>query len=199
MNYKLSKIICSAAIISTLMPLSACQKKQENIAEYVIYMYQVEDMMRACGLDIETVKKNIISQYSQPQAVIDEMTYWYDNIIALMRNQKIEQKGHLQEVLNVVDDLNDLHLQLLRSPLHPDYKVAYQEAAPVIGQSIAITKTNGASEIEVCFEMMYMILLLRLQKKEISNDTNFAVAKISRLLAILSEKYHKNEKEGLEF
>ena len=94
--------------------LIARQKKQENIAEYVIYMYQVEDMMRACGLDIETVKKNIISQYQQPQAVIDEMTYWYDNIIALMRNQKIEQKGHLQEVLNVVDDLNDLHLQLLR-------------------------------------------------------------------------------------
>ena len=196
--------------------LIARQKKQENIAEYVIYMYQVEDMMRACGLDIATVKKNIISQYQQshqhaqqrhrhgkpgqqPQAVIDEMTYWYDNIIALMRNQKIEQKGHLQEVLNVVDDLNDLHLQLLRSPLHPDYKVAYQEAAPVIGQSIAITKTNGASEIEVCFEMMYMILLLRLQKKEISNDTNFAVAKISKLLAILSEKYHKNEKDGLDF
>jgi hypothetical protein len=179
--------------------LIARQKKQENIAEYVIYMYQVEDMMRACGLDIATVKKNIISQYQQPQAVIDEMTYWYDNIIALMRNQKIEQKGHLQEVLNVVDDLNDLHLQLLRSPLHPDYKVAYQEAAPVIGQSIALTKTEGASEIEVCFEMIYMILLLRLQKKEISNDTNFAVAKISKLLAILSEKYHKNEKDGLAF
>ena len=179
--------------------LIARQKKQENIAEYVIYMYQVEDMMRACGLDIETVKKNIIAQYSQPQDILDEMTYWYDNIIALMRNQKIEQKGHLQEVLNVVDDLNDLHLQLLRSPLHPDYKVSYQEAAPVIGQSIAITKTNGASEIEVCFEMMYMILLLRLQKKEISNDTQFAVNKISRMLAILSEKYHKNEKEGLEF
>ena len=173
--------------------LIARQKKQDNIAEYVIYMYQVEDMMRACGLDIETVKKNIISQYSQPQAVIDEMTYWYDNIIALMRNQKIEQKGHLQEVLNVVDDLNDHQRRLSID------NVVYQEAAPVIGQSIAITKTNGASEIEVCFEMMYMILLLRLQKKEISNDTNFAVAKISKLLAILSEKYKKNEAEGLDF
>ena len=179
--------------------LIARQKKQENIAEYVIYMYQVEDMMRACGLDIKTVKKNIISQYSQPQETIDEITYWYDNIIALMRNQNIEQKGHLQEVNNIVDDLYDLHLRLLRSPLHPDYKVAYQEAAPVIGQSIALTKANGASEIEVCFEMMYMILLLKLQKKEINNDTAFAVAKISRMLAILSEKYHKNEKEGLEF
>ena len=179
--------------------LIARQKKQDNIAEYVIYMYQLEDMMRACNLDIDVVKKNIISQYKQPQDTINEMTYWYDNIIALMRNQQIEKKGHLQEVLNVVDDLNVLHLKLLRSPLHPDYKVAYQAAAPIIGQSIAITKTDGASEVEVCFEMMYMILLLRLQKKEISNDTNFAVAKISKLLAILSEKYHKNEKEGLDF
>lgn len=179
--------------------LIARQKKQDNIAEYVVYMYQVEDMMRACKLDIETVKKNIISQYNQPQETIDEITYWYDNIIALMRNQKIEQKGHLQEVENIVDDLYELHLKLLRSPLHPDYKVAYQEAAPVIGQSIALTKADGASEIEVCFEMMYMILLLRLKKKEINNDTAFAVAKISRLLAILSEKYHKNEKDGLDF
>ncbi|MBO7440599.1 MAG: DUF4924 family protein [Bacteroidales bacterium] len=179
--------------------LIARQKKQDNIAEYVVYMYQVEDMMRACKLDIETVKKNIISQYNQPQETIDEITYWYDNIIALMHNQKIEQKGHLQEVENIVDDLYELHLKLLRSPLHPDYKVAYQEAAPVIGQSIALTKADGASEIEVCFEMMYMILLLRLKKKEINNDTAFAVAKISRLLAILSEKYHKNEKDGLDF
>lgn len=179
--------------------LIARQKKQDNIAEYVVYMYQVEDMMRACKLDIETVKKNIISQYNQPQETIDEITYWYDNIISLMRNQKIEQKGHLQEVENIVDDLYELHLKLLRSPLHPDYKVAYQEAAPVIGQSIALTKADGASEIEVCFEMMYMILLLRLKKKEINNDTAFAVAKISRLLAILSEKYHKNEKDGLDF
>lgn len=179
--------------------LIARQKKQENIAEYVIYMYQVEDMMRACNLDIEVVKRNIISQYSQPQDIMDEMTYWYDNIIALMKNQKIEQKGHLQEVANVVDDLYELHLQLLRSPLHPDYKVAYQEAAPVIGQSIAITHKEGASEIEICFEMMYMILLLRLKKKEITNDTSYAINKISRLLSILSQKYHKNEKEGLDF
>ncbi len=179
--------------------LIARQKKQENIAEYVVYMYQIEDMMRACNMDIEIVKKNIISQYQQPQPIIDEITYWYDNIIALMRNQKIEQKGHLQEILNVVADLNDLHLQLLRSPLHPDYKSAYQDAAPVIGQSIAITKTNGASEIEVCFEMMYMILLLRLQKKEISTDTSFAISKISHMLAILSDKYKKNEDEGLDF
>jgi hypothetical protein len=179
--------------------LIARQKKKENIAEYIIYMYQVEDMMRACNLDIEIVKKEIISKYSQPKEVVDEITYWYDNIIALMRNQKIEKKGHLQEITNVVADLYDLHLQLLRSPLHPDYKFAYQEAAPVIGQSIAVCKKEGASEIEVCFEMLYLILLLRLQHKDINKDTEYAVGKISRLIAILSSKYKRNEDEGLDF
>ena len=43
MNYKLNKLICSAAIVSSLMPLSACQKKSDNITlsnenelEYII-------------------------------------------------------------------------------------------------------------------------------------------------------------------
>ncbi len=177
----------------------ARQKKKENIAEYIIYMYQIEDLMRACNLDIEVVRKNILSQYNQPEAVMEEITYWYDNIIALMKNQKIDQKGHLQEMQNVVADLNELHLQLLRSPLHPDYKVAYQEAAPVIGQSLAVTKKEGASEVEICFEMLYMILLLKLQKKEISNDTQYGIGKISKMLAILSEKYKKYEADEIDF
>lgn len=177
----------------------ARQKKKENIAEYIIYMYQIEDMMRACNLDIDVVKKNIISQYKVSDEVLEEVNYWYDNIIALMKNEKIEKSGHLQEVTNVVADLNDLHLQLLRSPLHPDYKVAYQEAAPSIGQSIAITKKEGVSEVEVSFEMMYMILLLKLQKKEISTDTSYAVGKISKMLAILSDKYKKYEADEIDF
>lgn len=31
MNYKLSKLACSIAIVSTIMPLTACQKKQDDI------------------------------------------------------------------------------------------------------------------------------------------------------------------------
>ncbi|MBR3230127.1 MAG: hypothetical protein IKF91_04810 [Bacilli bacterium] len=31
MKYKLDKLMCSLAIVSTLMPLTACQKKTENI------------------------------------------------------------------------------------------------------------------------------------------------------------------------
>lgn len=31
MNYKLNKLICSVAIVSSIMPLSACQKKTDDI------------------------------------------------------------------------------------------------------------------------------------------------------------------------
>ncbi|MBQ1884802.1 MAG: DUF4924 family protein [Bacteroidales bacterium] len=176
----------------------AHKKRKENIAEYVLYMFQVEDMMRACNCDFETVKQRIISQYNQPPEVMKDIEYWYDNIIALMKNEGVEQKGHLREVLNIIDDMHDLHLRLLRSPLHPDYKAAYQDAAPVIGQSIQKTQSNGVSEIEVCVQMMYMILLLKLQHKEISGDTMFGVQKISKMLAILSAKYKMWEDDKLE-
>ena len=125
----------------------ARQKRKENIAEYVLYMFQVEDMMRACHCDFEIVKQQIISKYTQSPGTIKDIEYWYENIILLMKNEGVEQKGHLREVLNIIDDMHDLHLRLLRSPLHPDYKAAYQEAAPVIGQSIQKTHSEGVSNV----------------------------------------------------
>ncbi|MDE6400025.1 MAG: DUF4924 family protein, partial [Muribaculaceae bacterium] len=44
--------------------ITASLKKRENIAEYLLYMWQIEDLIRANGLDIEKIKSNIIDQYS---------------------------------------------------------------------------------------------------------------------------------------
>ena len=113
----------------------ARQKRKENIAEYVLYMFLVEDMMRACHCDFEIVKQQIISKYSQPPETIKDIEYWYENIVLLMKNEGVEQKGHLREVLNIIDDMHDLHLRLLRSPLHPDYKAGGNVAAFLSNES----------------------------------------------------------------
>ena len=34
----------------------ASQKKKENIAEYLLYMWQIEDIIRAYGLDIDQIQ-----------------------------------------------------------------------------------------------------------------------------------------------
>ena len=50
-------------------------------------------------------------------------------------------------------------------------------------------------ELETCFNALYGVLLLRLQKKEIQSDTLKAIQQISAFLSILAEKY-KQEKAG---
>ena len=35
----------------------ASQKRKENIAEYLLYMWQIEDMIRANNLDIDKIRK----------------------------------------------------------------------------------------------------------------------------------------------
>ena len=39
------------------------QKRKENIAEYLLYMYQVEDMIRANGLDLDSIENSLISKF----------------------------------------------------------------------------------------------------------------------------------------
>ena len=45
----------------------ASQKKKENIAEYLLYMWQIEDIIRAYGLDIGKIQKHIINSYDLPE------------------------------------------------------------------------------------------------------------------------------------
>lgn len=179
--------------------LIAQAKKKENIAEYVIYMFQIEDMMRACNNDFEIVKTRIVDKFDVDETQRKDISYWYENILEMMKNEGVEKKGHLQVVLNTIDDINDLHLQLLRSPLHPDYKLLYRDAAPVIGQTLAKSGKTGQSEIESCLEYMYMILLMKLRGAEISNDTIFAISKISKMLALLSYKYNMRDADNIDF
>ena len=43
--------------------LIAREKKKSNIAEYILYMWQVEDMLRGLGLDINRVKNELIARF----------------------------------------------------------------------------------------------------------------------------------------
>lgn len=43
--------------------LIAQQKRKENLAEYILYLYQVEDLIRAFHLDMNLIDKNLVSRY----------------------------------------------------------------------------------------------------------------------------------------
>lgn len=175
--------------------LIAKQKKKENIAEYLLYMWQVEDLIRANKLDIELIKANVIEKFDQPDDVKKEMTDWYEGLIDMMRYEGAAEKGHLQINKNVIIDLTDFHLRLLKALSEPDYKAVYYKTLPFIVELRTKSEDKSIPELETCFSALYGYLLLRLQQKEVSGETQAAIAQISSLLRALSVKY-KQEKDG---
>ena len=175
------------------------QLKENNIAEYLIYMWQVEDMIRANGCDIEKIKKNIVEAYPLTEEQKVELTQWYIDLIEMMRRENVMEKDHLQINKNIITWLTDLHLQLLRSSKFPYYSAAYYKALPYIVELRAKGANKEEPELETCFEALYGILLLKLQKKEISEETKKAQQAISGLLAMLSHYYIEDKKGELEF
>ena len=175
------------------------QLKQQNIAEYLLYMWQVEDLIRANGFDIEKIKKYIIEPYpSLAEGQKKELEQWYADLINMMHDEGVMQKGHLQINKNIIVWLTDLHLRLLRSPKFPYYSAAYYKALPFIVELRAKGADRDVPELETCFDAMYGVWMLKLQKKEVSEDTQKAVKVISDLLAMLAGYYIKEKKGELD-
>ena len=58
--------------------LIAREKRRTNVAEYILYMWQVEDMLRALALDIEQVDRHVVSQFRVDEKTKLEIREWYD-------------------------------------------------------------------------------------------------------------------------
>lgn len=178
--------------------LIARQKKNENIAEYLLYMWQVEDIIRVHKFDIDSINQNIIDKFDQPDDIKNEIKDWYEGLIAMMKLEGITQNGHLQINKNVIIDLTDLHQRLLKSPKEPEYIASYYKTLPFIVELRSKSEDKNIPELETCFAALYGFLLLRLQQKEISGETQAAISQISSFLRMLSNRYHLDKEGKLE-
>ena len=170
----------------------ARQKRKENIAEYLLYMWQVEDLIRANKFDMDSINRTVIAHYDQPEEVKKEIAQWYEELIEMMRSEGVMEKGHIQLNKNVIITLTDLHLRLLKSPKEMVYSAAYYKTLPYIVQ------LRAKSGLETCFAAVYGYLLLRMQGKEVSAETLEGIKQISSFLALLAEKYREDMKGELK-
>ena len=176
----------------------AQQKRKENIAEYLLYMWQVEDIIRASRLDIDTIDQNIISKYQIDDVARAQVRDWWESLIEMMRLEHVEQRGHLQINKNVLIRLTDLHLQLVNSDKYPEYGADYFHTLPYIVELRAKQpEDEKTGELETCFNALYGVLMLKLQGKEIGKDTLLAIAQISHFIGLLAAYYKKDEESPL--
>ncbi|MBO7609356.1 MAG: DUF4924 family protein [Muribaculaceae bacterium] len=174
----------------------ANQKRRENIAEYLLYMWQVEDILRASQCNMEAIERNIISQYDLTDEQRQQERDWWESLIMMMNAEGVKEKGHLQINKNVLIRLTDLHLQLLHDPKHPDYGAEFYRTLPYIVELRAKTsQEQQVGELETCFNALYGMLMLKLQGREISPETQQAMTQISKFIGRLAA-YFKKDEEG---
>lgn len=148
------------------------KNKKDNIAEYILYLWQMEDYLRAFPNQ---------SEATQELHELNEM----------MHREGITDNGHLQLAQNALSELEELHAQLLNEDAM--YRAAVIRLQPGLNILKAKTDRPTMSDIEACLTLLYQITLLRLQKKEISAETGNVQEQATKLLQFLSKVYYDNK------
>lgn len=176
----------------------AQELKKKSIAEYLLYMWQMEDLIRAYGCSLARIRREYIDRFDYTDEQKDEETDWFGNLIRMMNEEGRRQEGHLQINKIIVKDLADLHNQLMLSGKFPFYNAEYYKVLPFIVE-LRNKGDKEVNEIENCLDALYGVMLLRLQQKPVSDETESAIREITTFIGMLSDYYIKDRTEGLDF
>ena len=177
----------------------AQELRKSNIAEYLLYMWQVENIIRAYDCSLSRIRREYIERFEYDDEQKEELADWYGNLIRMMNQEGCREKGHLQINKVTMQTLIELNDQLLQSTKFPFYNAEYYKVLPYIVELRNRGADKDENEVETCFNSLYGVMMLRLQKKEITANTDHAIKEITTFIGMLSDYYKKDKEEGLKF
>jgi len=179
--------------------LVAQEIRKTNIAEYILYMWQVEDLLRACSFNPELIETKLVSRFNADEKTAKEIAAWYNNLSLMMEKEHIQEKGHLQVIANLISDLNEFHLKLIETQADERYLELYQMNQVAISEFIYKSGNSVQNEVEACLNALYGVLMLKLKDVKISPLTGSTVEGFGRMIGHLSARYIQFENDDFEF
>lgn len=177
----------------------AQEKRKTNIAEYILYMWQVEDLLRACSFDPEKIELQLVRRYNADENTGKLIAAWYNNLAAMMEIEHVREKGHVQAIVNLVNDLNEFHLKMLEIQKDQEYVRLYQLNRDSISDFAHRSGMTVENEVEACLNALYGYMVLKLKDAEISPSTQNSVEGFGRMIGHLSARYIQFENDDFEF
>ena len=166
-------------------------KKKENIVEYILYMRQLADIMRANKMDIHKIDELLVSKFEVSEKEKLKIHNWYLELIDRMQKEGIVEGGDLVEIKDLIAMLNQIHLAMLNDKDEYRHHELYNWAKPNINEYKKLSRSSSDNEIEICIDAMYALLLLKLQHKSVSEETAQAMQTFGSLLANIADVYKK--------
>lgn len=179
--------------------LIAKKTKESNIAEHVLYMFQIEDLIRANQFDIETINHSILRPQMQDEEMLIAYQNWYKDLIKSMKSEGITKQGHLSEINEIIMELLLLHNTLLNVIKEKQYLKAFETALPSLKEFQQKSGSSDINIVEIGFNALYSKIILRLKKTPITEETEAAFKSISQMFAYLAAFYKKMKKGDLNF
>lgn len=176
---------------------TAQSKRKENIAEYILYIWQLEDLLRALKFSPKAIFNALIEPIDTLDEVKEqEILIWYMDIVNLLREEGKDQNGHLDHTIHLIDDMNNLHLQLLKFPVGEEYRTIYANVKDELPAMKERLGRKDMSDVELFMKALYAVVLLRLKNREGAENDPYiqdVMTYISPVVAELASMYRKVE------
>ena len=155
----------------------------------------MEDLLRALQFSPEAIFSTLIA----PRKDIGEeqkhvFLLWYMDLANLLREEGKEEKGHLEHTLHLIQDLHNLHLQLMKLPVGAHYRQTYAPLEPELPRLRTVMGNPGMNDTELCFRALYAAMLYRIKGEGDKPAVADTLEYISPVIAELADMYGKVER-----
>lgn len=150
-------------------------KKKDNIAEYILYLWQMEDYLRA------------FPRAMDDENTVPELRNELQDLSLMLHEENILAGGHLQLAKNALRELEDLADELYDE--EATYRAAMIRLQPQLNLFKAKTDRPTMSDVEAGLTLLYQVMLLRVQKREITRQTMQVVEEVTSWMKYLSRTY----------
>jgi len=175
----------------------ANKKKEENIVEYILMMWQCEDLVRAFEFDPFQLDSYVSAQFGEESDELKADTRnWYSAILKQMKNEKLLKTGHISDLRELMTELFFLHNTLINISKDNRYIDLFNMTTPHLEEFKKKMDNPNRHPVEAYLHALYGMLLLKLQKKEISPATQESLNSFAQIMAYLAKQY-KEMKSGL--
>lgn len=169
----------------------AKELRKKNIIEYLLYMWHIEEIIRAHNFSFFEIDQNVISKYNQPPETLTEIRNWYRKLVNQMIDEDLQEGGHMKFLDEIMIELNDLHIDLINSIQEEKYADFYRFSQPILRDLRKKSTKENITEMEICLNGLYGVMLLRMQGRPVAPETTEAINVISRMMSYLGTKYHQ--------
>jgi hypothetical protein len=167
----------------------ATLKKRENISEYLLFLWQMEDLLRGIEFDLDRLEKEILPSIKDQSERVATKN-WLSKMAKEMEASSLQVSGHHFETYEVLNEMAMLQQTMLSVAKSAPFKKAYEEVQPVLEELRKKGEKIPKSDIETALTALYGVLTLRISGKEVSAETQEAMEPVSAYLRELTKAYH---------